>query len=130
MRRSLWVAAVFILIAPGFAAQADEGMESTLKARAIASAAAAAAVSPPPLTQAAPFLQNRDPFTGLLLRDDPQRRVDRGTCQHSTKDLCYDLADRRIVYRPARQYLPRIEGLKAEGVSLRRDKLVVKYSFR
>jgi hypothetical protein len=40
------------------------------------------------------------------------------------------MVDRRLVYRPARGYMPRFEGLRAESVSLRRDRLVLKYSFR
>jgi hypothetical protein len=53
-----------------------------------------------------------------------------GTCQHSGQDLCYDLADRRIVYRPIRQYMPRVDGLTPENVSLRRNAIIIKYSFR
>lgn len=53
-----------------------------------------------------------------------------GACEHSASDLCYDLADRRIVYRPARRYMPQFDGLTAESVSLRRDAVRFRYSFR
>jgi len=42
----------------------------------------------------------------------------------------YDLVDGRIVFVPARQYMPKVDGLTAEGVSLRRDMVRFKYSFR
>jgi hypothetical protein len=125
MRRSLWV--TLILAALGVNAQANDGMESTLKSRAIASASKSAVVTS--LSQA-PFTQVRDPFPEMILRDERAHRVSRGTCQHSGQDLCYDLADRRIVYRPIRQYMPKFQGLTAENVSLRRDRIVIKYSFR
>jgi hypothetical protein len=54
----------------------------------------------------------------------------KGACEHSTSGLCYDQADRRIVYTPARHYMPKFEGLTAESVSLRRDAIRFKYSFR
>jgi hypothetical protein len=40
------------------------------------------------------------------------------------------MADGRIVYRPVRQYMPQFEGLRAEAVSLRSDRIILKYSFR
>lgn len=125
MRRSLWV--TLILASLGLNAQANDGMESTLKSRAMASASASASVTS--LSQA-PFTQARDPLPTMILRDEQARHVSRGTCQHSGQDLCYDLADRRIVYRPIRQYMPKFDGLTPENVSLRRDRIVVKYSFR
>jgi hypothetical protein len=124
MRRLLGIAAVVAV--PGFAAEASDAWDSTLKSRALE---AAAALSPPPRSQPAPFLQNRDPMPELLMRDEP-RRAARATCRSFATDLCYDLAEGRIVYRAARQYLPKIDGLEAESVSLRRNRLVVKYSFR
>jgi hypothetical protein len=66
----------------------------------------------------------------MILRDEQERSISRGTCQHAGQDLCYDLADRRIVYRPIRQYMPKFDGLKAENVSVRRNAVIVKYSFR
>lgn len=122
MRRSLWV--TLLLASLGTNAQANDGTESTLKSRAMASASASAVVTS--LSQA-PFTRARDPLPEMILREEQESRVfSRGTCQ----DLCYDLADRRIVYRPIRQYMPKFEGLKAENISLRRDRIVVKYSFR
>jgi hypothetical protein len=126
MRRSLWV--TLTLASLGLNAQANDGMESTLKSRAMASASASAVVTS--ISSEAPFTQARDPLPEMILRDEQERRVVNGTCQHSGGDLCYDLADRRIVYRPIRQYMPKFEGLTPENISLKRDRIVIKYSFR
>lgn len=42
----------------------------------------------------------------------------------------YDFADGRILFVPAREYMPKVDGLTAEGVSLRRDMVRFKYSFK
>ena len=125
MRRSLWVP--ILLASLGFDAHGNEGVESTLKARAMASASASSKVA---VASQAPFITARDPMPEMILREEQERHGSRMTCQHSGDDLCYDLADRRIVYRPVRQYMPKIDGLTAENVSLRRDRIVIKYSFR
>ena len=54
----------------------------------------------------------------------------RGACDVAASDLCYDAADRRIVYRPARQYMPKVDGFTAESVSLRRNSIRFRYSFK
>lgn len=125
MRRSLWIAITFAAL--GLDARANDGVEPSLKSRAMASAGAASAVSS--LAQA-PFTQARDPLPEMVLRDEQERRVSQGTCQHSAKDLCYDVTDRRIVYRPIRHYMPTFDGLTPESVSLRHDRVIFKYSFK
>jgi hypothetical protein len=52
------------------------------------------------------------------------------SCESSTRDLCYDPAQRRAVYRPARAYMPGVEGLTAESVSLRHGVVTFRYSFK
>ena len=69
----------------------------------------------------------RDSTPGAPVRT---RQSYQGACEHSAAGLCYDQADRRIVYTPARHYMPKFEGLTAESVSLRRDAIRFKYSFR
>lgn len=122
MCRSFVIALVFASAA--LPALGSEGVDLSNRAR---SSAAASAVS---VKQAdAPF-RNRDPLPELLLHEEQERRGPSGACQHNATALCYDLADRRIVYRPIRRYMPQFEGLRAESVSLRHDKVVLKYSFR
>jgi hypothetical protein len=45
---------------------------------------------------------------------------------------CYDMGDggRTLVYKPARQFMPHFNGLTAENISLKRDRIVFRYSFR
>ena len=42
----------------------------------------------------------------------------------------YDTRDGRIVFMPARQYMPKVEGLTPESVALRRNGVRLKYSYR
>jgi hypothetical protein len=122
MRRTLVIAAVFASI--GLPIQANEGVELSSKAR---STAVASAVSK---QVEAPFSSARDPLPQILLHEEQEKRGPSGACEYNATALCYDLADRRVVYRPARRYMPQFDGLRAESVSLRHDKIVLKYSFK
>ena len=47
------------------------------------------------------------------------------------EDACREGFDGgRLLYRGARRYMPAFEGLAAEGISIRRDRVVLRYSFR
>jgi hypothetical protein len=78
----------------------------------------------------APYVQpvgepERDPIVSYRdLREDQSR----SSCE-SDRALCYDPASGRIVYKPARQYMPDLPGMRPESISVRRNKLVLKYSF-
>jgi hypothetical protein len=121
MRRG-WLIALVASLPSG--AWALEGVEATLRSRSLEAAAAL-----PAATAEAPFRARRDPMPGLILREELARRATRGGCEHAS-ELCYDLAEGRVVYRPARAWMPPVEGLRAESISLRRDRVVFKYSFR
>lgn len=124
MRRTL----LTVLIVPlAFAAAANDMVEASIHSKSLASAAAGAI---PAKLAHAPFKRAHDPMPELILREELARRGPRGSCEASAMDLCYDLHDARVVYRPARRYMPTVDGLRAESVSLRRDKIVFKYSFR
>jgi hypothetical protein len=43
--------------------------------------------------------------------------------------LCYDAGDRRLVYKPARNFMPDLPGLTRENISFRRDRIVFRYTF-
>ena len=78
-----------------------------------------------------PFLASaHDPVFEISRHLEAGRSGPRASCEHSASDLCYDLDDRRIVYRPARQYMPSVKGLVAENISVRRDSIHFRYSFR
>jgi len=62
-----------------------------------------------------------DPSSGLKDVSDSSCKSD---APHSARP-----ADGRVVYRPARQFMPQFDGLRAASVSLRRDRIVFKYSF-
>jgi hypothetical protein len=44
--------------------------------------------------------------------------------------FCSGISEGRLLYRGARRYMPSFDGMAAEGISLRRDRLVVRYTFR
>jgi hypothetical protein len=74
--------------------------------------------------------QVREKMGGVPLPAQQARPGPSGVCEVSGSDLCYDLADRRIIYRPARQYMPKVDGFTAESLSVRRDGVVFRYSFK
>jgi len=126
MRRSILIVTLVASLA-GLPAGANEGVELSAKTKSLAIANAV-----PPAKQAeAPFTRGgRDPMPELMLREEQERRGPAASCESTATSLCYDLADRRIVYRQARQYMPKFDGLRAESVSLRHDRIVLKYSFK
>jgi hypothetical protein len=70
-----------------------------------------------------------DPISAVQRGAQEADRGVRGRCERSSSGLCYDLAERHIVYPSARQYMPKLDGLTAESVSLRRNAIRFKYSF-
>ena len=124
MFRVIVATAVFASLA--LTARAAEGVDS-LKTRALASAAAPVAKQ----SSDAPFTSVHDPLPALLMQEEQDRRsIGAGTCEAAARDLCFDAADGRIVYRSARKFMPQVDGLKPESMSLRGHRLVFKYSFR
>ena len=121
MRRLLAIAIVASLGLPALAA---EGVD--LRSRSIASASVSTAKG---VGVDAPFRTGRDPMPEMILVEELERRGPRGSCETATTALCYDLRDGRVVYRRAREYMPRINGLTPESISVRRDRVVFKYSF-
>ena len=124
--------AAAVIASLGFVARANEVAEPSLKAKALASAAAAS------VKQAdAPFVSSReslglfrDPLPELLLNEEQERRAGGRTCEAAARDICFDAASGRIVYRGARNYMPKVEGLTPESVSLRANRVIFRYSFK
>jgi len=52
----------------------------------------------------------------------------RSACD-SDRDFCYDADNGHIVYKPARKFMPDLPGLHPENISIKRDRVVFKYSF-
>jgi hypothetical protein len=123
--RRLIVATAFLSLA--FPAQANDLVDPSLSLKSKVLAAAGA----PSTKQAeAPFTIAHDPLPQLLMTEEQDRRTVRATCEAAARDLCFDASDGRIVYRGARNYMPRIEGLTPESVSVRSNRVMLKYSFR
>jgi hypothetical protein len=45
------------------------------------------------------------------------------------RDLCYDANSGNIVFKPVRQFMPDLPGMKRENISVKRDRIVFRYSF-
>ena len=88
-------------------------------------AAAGAAVAP----VAAPALTH-NPLPDLPNGLDANGRSLSGACAANATELCYDYKERRLIYRPSRNWMPEFSGLKAEHISVRRDAVIFKYSFK
>src|SRR5258706_12825197 len=118
MRRSIILTAILSTLA--MSAQAADGVELAMKSKALAaSSTSAISISGTPAKQLqAPFTGIRDPLPELLLSQEQERRGLRGGCEYSAQDGCYDLIDGRMTYRGEREYMPEIDGLKPESMSL------------
>lgn len=131
MRRTGLFATTLACLA--FGAQANDGIELAMKGKSLAAASVAAAsagsVSASPFARA-PFASGRDPLPYLAVSEEQEQRATGGGCAIAQREVCYDAASGQVVYRPARKYMPHIEGLTPENVSLRRNRLVFTYSFK
>ena len=122
------IVATAILASLAFTARANEALELSLQNKALASAAAPVRAAK---QSDAPFVSGRDPLAQLTMMEEQDRRdVRGGTCQAAARDLCFDAAQGRIVYRGARKYMPQFEGLTAESVSVRGNRVNFRYSFK
>ena len=90
-----------------------------------------AAMATPKSYRHAPFLAPSaasDVELELLPRRDERQEAMRSSCS-GDRSLCYDPASGRIVYKPAREFMPEIPGLQRENISVKRDRIVLRYSF-
>lgn len=77
----------------------------------------------------APFVAPAaEPELDLLPRRDPRHDQSRSSC-NADRALCYDQVSGRIVYKPARNFMPEIPGLTRENISVKRDRITLRYSF-
>ena len=121
------IVATAILASLAFSARANEALELSLKNKALASAAAPVSTK----QSDAPFVVARDPMAQLLMLEEQDRRGARGgRCDAAASALCYDAAEGRIVYKAARKYMPQFDGLTAESMSVRGNRVTFKYSFK
>jgi hypothetical protein len=123
MRRLIVATAILASLAS--TARANDALDLSLKNKALASAAA-----PSTKQVEAPFVAGRDPLPFILMQEEQERRGFQGSCEAAARDLCFDAASGRVVYRAARKYMPQFEGLTPESVSLRSNRVTFKYSFK
>jgi hypothetical protein len=110
-------------ISEGFEAAAQS---APLKLRP--KAAIVTGVAPP--RSPAPFVSAvREPELELVTRPHDDRAEARGWSCSGSNALCYDPASGRVVYKPARNYMPDIPGFTRENISVKRDRVVLRYSF-
>ena len=77
----------------------------------------------------APFVSpGAEPELDLVPHRDERQDQSRSSC-NTDRSLCYDPNSGRIVYKPARQLMPEIAGLQRENISVKRDRIVLRYSF-
>ena len=60
-------------------------------------------------------------------RDNPLAQS-RSSC-NADRDLCYDANSGHIVFKPARQFMPGLPGMTPENISLKKDRIILRYSF-
>ena len=130
--RSLVIAAM--LMGASASAVALDTVEIMRKAKAYAVPAPAPApgsssMLPSPAAPTDPFVVPASMFE-LAPRSDHGEPRPRGACENNGGNLCYDVDSRRVVYRPIRKYMPAVDGLTPENISVKRNGIVLKYSFR
>lgn len=77
----------------------------------------------------APFVVgDGDPVDLDFVPHPESRRGPPSSCDGDSS-LCYDPNNGHIVYKPARQLMPDIPGLQRENISVRRDRIIFRYSF-
>jgi hypothetical protein len=119
------ICACIASLAVAFAASAFAAEEGDLSTRSRALAAKSFE------SAQAPFMQRSETAAAPLFSTVPQAHVnDAAGCAPQSTGLCYDGGHGQLVYRGARGYMPRIEGLTPESVTLRRSRLILRYSFR
>jgi hypothetical protein len=123
-------AASIALTGLAFAAQAQEGFDLASRAKALAPSASMAGLPGarqflPPAEWAAP-----PPAVDVLASRAIDPRRPRADCEITATDICFDMRERKPVYRGVREYMPTVDGLKPESVSLKREGVVFKYSFK
>ncbi len=123
--------ALLALLACVSAAWANDGMELRTKAIAAAGVATAKPMDAPRVD--GPFIPGsyaRDPLNALMQVEAKEHVAPSASCDATGHALCYNLADGRIVYRGAREYMPKVQGLTPESLGLRHNRVVFSYTFK
>ena len=116
--------------APAGAAEASP-QSQPLQLRPKAGVAQVAGPGPVVLAKVAPFVNNPSsgPEPGLDLASPKSQTAQPKPGCTKAASLCYDVDSGRIVFKPARQFMPEIPGLQRENISIKRDRIIFRYSF-
>ena len=78
-----------------------------------------------------PFTSGRDPLNALIqIEAREHMATPQAACEAASVSLCYNASDGRIVYRGAREYMPKLQGMSADSVGLRHRRITFSYTFR
>jgi hypothetical protein len=129
MRLLMMAMAVGSAMAPRVAFCAETG-ERILQLRPKAAMMSAVTPVTPAQPGNAPFMSSPSAEPDLMLIAPPQnaQEATRSSC-NGERSLCYDSVSGRVVYKPARAFMPAFPGLRPENISLKRNQLVLRYSF-
>jgi hypothetical protein len=122
MRTGGWIALAGLVL--GASAHASD--EPDLSGRWRAGAAKSIEVEP----DVAPFAAHGESVPALMWHSHVLGTERVARCADGLVALCYDARNRGILYRGARDFMPRMDGFTPEGVALRHDRLILRYSFR
>src|SRR5258708_39840761 len=75
----------------------------------------------------APFVMPSSESNFRLPERSESRTERNPSACESDRALCYDAG--HIVFKPARRFLPEIPGLQGENISVKRDRIIFRYSF-
>lgn len=129
MRFLLPLAALALLALPRPAAAQDahaaEGKALQLRPKSVT-------IESPLALQRAPFVAHPgEPVLDLVVpREDERMKDSRSSCDRAGQSLCYDSGSGKIVYKKTREYMPELPGMRAEHISLKRDRITFKYTFQ
>jgi hypothetical protein len=117
---------------PVFGEETKSLPQQPLQLRPKASLATVASPAPVLAPKNAPFISApaAAPEPGLDLvspRSQASSQAKPGCSKAAS--LCYEADTGRIVFKPARQFMPDIPGLQRENISLKRDRIIFRYSF-
>jgi len=124
MRLAFWILTVGIASAPA-SVFADEPVTLKLRPKS-------AMIVATPVAKYAPFVASyREEFPEVALRADVESKEVPNSCSsEDSSALCYDYKRGRAVFKPTRNWMPGIPGMRPESITMKRDKLAFNYSFK
>lgn len=123
MRATQWFAAACASYGAAFAVAAD-GLDLSMHGKA----ATARAESAEPIARGAMPTVSADALVVRPAHGERDFALAQSGCR--PVEFCSGMTEGRLLYRGARRYMPSFDGMAAEGISLRHDRLVLRYSFR